>query len=838
MEIPGAVSSNDGRARILKSRRTAALVLIFFTALTVLHLFPLSLRPLDMVHDPGDPLLNAWILSWVGHQAFRNPFALFDANIFYPHRNTLAFSEHMLPLALVAAPLNILFDNPVLASNIVLLLTFVLNAFGMFLLVRRLTGNDVAGIASGIVFAFSSYKIMHVSHLQLLAAMGIPLSFLYLHKFLADRRWKDSVLFALFFALQALACIYYGLFSIAVFSLILPLALLLHARTLKASFFVRLGVPLLVAGACLFLFSLPYEQTFKTLGLNRGLTAGAELQNYFAAGPKNFLWGGLLSRWGSPERFLFPGLAACLLTVFALLGLKKPAEPAGGRPRRALARVARVAVIIFVVVNLVSIVAVLAGGVRIAWGPLQFSATEAAKPALAIFLLAVPLFVIRIVRMLRSKKGTQRRRWILLYAAVVYWSAMLSFGGGFKVFGRTTSVIPLPFTFFFRHLTGFTGIREPARFAVFVLFGVSVLAGFGWAGIAGRMTNGSLRRVLGIALIAVLNIEYLSLPIEGNLVPVGRDVPPTYAWLKTQPQDAVILELPLLDWQPGESLYLYFSTFHRRNLVNGYSGFIPASAYALREIFRDFPSRDSVDTLSALGVSFVIVHAGWIAPEWVWIFAKSAEARFGEELRLEKRFQYASSRPHLYREFLGDDLVFSVHRGRPVPNTEERRPEDRLPSISRDGWRFEVSDNPEAESLMTDGNPGTAWTTGKPKYPGAFIRIDLKNVYNLRLISLAAGLDAQGFGLDFRIESSEDGTTWRAVPFRYDKTEFLLDLIRDQKRARQYLRLEDGRARYLKIVQTGRGDEAPWSVAELRLYGQPEGPAASPGDSARRPEPY
>ena len=50
----------------------------------------------DGVHDDGDPLMVTWVLAWVAHQLPRAPAHLFDANIFYPERNTLAFSETLL----------------------------------------------------------------------------------------------------------------------------------------------------------------------------------------------------------------------------------------------------------------------------------------------------------------------------------------------------------------------------------------------------------------------------------------------------------------------------------------------------------------------------------------------------------------------------------------------------------------------------------------------------------------------------------------------------------------------------------------------------------------------
>jgi hypothetical protein len=41
----------------------------------------------------------------VAHQLPRDPVHLFDANIFYPAKHTLAFSEHLFTLAMMGAPL-------------------------------------------------------------------------------------------------------------------------------------------------------------------------------------------------------------------------------------------------------------------------------------------------------------------------------------------------------------------------------------------------------------------------------------------------------------------------------------------------------------------------------------------------------------------------------------------------------------------------------------------------------------------------------------------------------------------------------------------------------------
>ena len=55
--------------------------------------------------DLGDPLFSIWRISWVNHQLWRHPLALFDANIFYPERLTLTYSDPVIVPALISAPL-------------------------------------------------------------------------------------------------------------------------------------------------------------------------------------------------------------------------------------------------------------------------------------------------------------------------------------------------------------------------------------------------------------------------------------------------------------------------------------------------------------------------------------------------------------------------------------------------------------------------------------------------------------------------------------------------------------------------------------------------------------
>ena len=88
---------------------------LIFLACVFLQLYPLPFHPADSVRDPGDPLLNTWIMAWVQDTVFSDPRRLFDAPIFHPLENTLSFSEHLLPQALLSLPVRMAFNNPVLA---------------------------------------------------------------------------------------------------------------------------------------------------------------------------------------------------------------------------------------------------------------------------------------------------------------------------------------------------------------------------------------------------------------------------------------------------------------------------------------------------------------------------------------------------------------------------------------------------------------------------------------------------------------------------------------------------------------------------------------------------
>src|SRR5262245_16262129 len=125
---------------MLRSR--GATVLGVCLLLAIVHTWPLAVHPgRHSLNDNADAQLNEWILAWVAHQLPRDPGHLFEANIFYPAHDALAFSEPLIVPGLMGAPLSWTGGSPVLVYNIVLIIGFALTAFVTAWLVEEWTGS-------------------------------------------------------------------------------------------------------------------------------------------------------------------------------------------------------------------------------------------------------------------------------------------------------------------------------------------------------------------------------------------------------------------------------------------------------------------------------------------------------------------------------------------------------------------------------------------------------------------------------------------------------------------------------------------------------------------------
>jgi hypothetical protein len=239
----------------------AAAVLAGALVLTAALTYPLVPK-LDRVGrvNTDDGRLSIWNVAWVADALIVNPRSLFDANIFYPARNTLAFSEANIGAGLLAVPAWGLTGNPFLAHNSVVVIAFVLAGTGAYYLVRYLSGSREAAAVAGVLFGFCPFIFARTAHIQLLMTAGLPFSLLAFHR-LVDRPslGRALTLGVVLFA-QAVSCAYYGIFA----GLMVGLGTLVFAasRGLWRSprYWTSIGVAGAVSLGLTLPFFLPYLQ--------------------------------------------------------------------------------------------------------------------------------------------------------------------------------------------------------------------------------------------------------------------------------------------------------------------------------------------------------------------------------------------------------------------------------------------------------------------------------------------------------------------------------------------------------------------------------------------------
>src|SRR6516165_8674527 len=139
--VTGAVAGRVP-ARNAGGLRELAIVLVVAGLLSAALTYPLAFK-LGKVGrvDNGDGLISIWNVAWVARTLVVDPLHVFDANIFYPHRDTLAYSESNLGAGALAIPAYWATRNPFAAHNAAVAAAFVLSFIGMFYLVRHLTGD-------------------------------------------------------------------------------------------------------------------------------------------------------------------------------------------------------------------------------------------------------------------------------------------------------------------------------------------------------------------------------------------------------------------------------------------------------------------------------------------------------------------------------------------------------------------------------------------------------------------------------------------------------------------------------------------------------------------------
>ncbi len=479
------------------------------TALT----YPLVPRMGSMARlDGGDAKFGLWNVAWIGHALLTQPSHLLDANIFYPHTGTLAYSELNLGAGILGFPGYALTRNPLVALNsaiaIGLLLTFVLT----WALVRRLTGSPGAGLVAATLFTFCPNIPTRSAEIQLLMTFGIPLVFLAFHRFHERPGVGRGAALGAALAVAGLACAYYGLYTGTALA---AMALVMADR--RRAYWTGLGAALVTMGLIVAPVYMPYQAARQAVAAPQAASAenilawSAHVSDFLASPTFGDSWwlpalGRTLGPWQDP---MFPGLVMLALAAVAC--------------------------------------------------------------------------------------ARERRREVAAYAAVAVLAAWAAFGPRLGLYSLVANSIP-----------GMGLLRAPVRYGILVSFALAVLAGFGARRIVGR------RPVVAAALVLLAAVELTVWAGPGTrpgwaLSPLPP-VPAAYRMLADLPDGPVVVfpfPYQRTDYH-NHTRAMFWSVFHWKPLVNGYSDVVPPDFDQIAVPINSFPSPAAFDIMRARHVRYVV----------------------------------------------------------------------------------------------------------------------------------------------------------------------------------------------------------------------------------------
>ena len=314
----------------------AALLAIASLVLAVFMTWPLavglgSLGRTGVTNDPrfgtnGDGMFCLWNVSWVARTVIADPLNLFDANIFHPHKKSLAYSEANIVAGVLGVPAWWTTKNPYITLNVVILIAFATAWLCMWRLVRHLTGNAVAATVAGILYAFCPYVFAHTAHVQLMLTGGIPLSMLMLHRLADTPSARRGMALGIALLVQALACAYYGIFAALMVGYAVLFLTVSRSLFSNRAWWTSVAIAALLAIAGVAPFFAPYLAIQQNEGfartLNDSVKFSANWSSYLASSAYAHRW--LLRAivsWPRWNEVMFPGFLTLALATGGLIAL-------------------------------------------------------------------------------------------------------------------------------------------------------------------------------------------------------------------------------------------------------------------------------------------------------------------------------------------------------------------------------------------------------------------------------------------------------------------------------------------------------------------------------------
>lgn len=718
--------------------------------------------------DAGDPLLTAAILRWnATHLPLTDAWWQFP--IFFPSRDTLAFSEHLLGLSVLASPLEWV-AGPLTSYNLITLLTFPLCAISMYALVYRLTRSAAGAFVAGVAFGFAPYRIAQLPHVQMLASFYAPLALLGLHEYVESGRRKWLVLYGAAWMLQGAANMYCVFFFSALVAL-WGLWFVLARRRWRA--LAEIVAATLVAAIPLAVVLGKYVTVHTFHGFVR---SAMEIQEFSAdvaavlCAPSTLSWWGWIRAQCGPEGDLFPGVAVFALFLLGLVNVLGWRRAVASRPASTwLGAIALLALLVGLVYTAAVAIVGLAGPTRFDLGVIHVSMSSVRREG-AIALCAM------VVALLLRPSVPRRGRYadvlgFYVVAAIVTW--VMALGPSITLMGTPLHVTG-PFAWLML-LPGANGLRVPARFWLMTVICLSVVAGM----VVSELLSNRRRAATAIAVV-LLGCAVFG---DGLVDRIGDDPAPAPLPDESSLRGHTVMYLPIGQYFDIPSTYR--AVIDGWSSVNGYSGYTPNYYPAIIEAVRsEDPSL--FEPFQRYGPLDVIVPHD--APR----LRSVIEQQPGVTM-------------------VGSNSAVTHYRlpARPVGAVRARGQQVRIA-----GATATCATGTEPQAL--DGRLLTVWRC--PQTADAAFTIDLGGVATVGAVVTALGPFVTEFPRHLIVETSIDGRAWNQQWAGSGLGPVVWTALEEPQVVPATVVFTPTAARFIRLRQTGRDPSHPWTIAELQVF--------------------
>jgi hypothetical protein len=392
--------------------------------------------------------------------------------------------------------------------------------------------------------------------------------------------------------------------------------------------------------------------------------------------------------------------------------------------------------------------------------------------------------------------------WVPAAAALALVLVALSLGRDVMVIGHRFG--PGPYRLLYDWVPGFRRVRIPERLGLLAMLFVALLVARGLS-----LLRAAHLPLVAAVLAALVPLEHLSpLPFTEQ-VPVGRAVPAVYSWLG-QDHARAVAELPVRGegLVREETLEMYFSTYHWKPIIEGYTAYPALLTRVLRRLAAQFPSDASRQAFQRIGVDTVLVHQG--RPVGQELYTRLPEAVAAGFLRREARFAgpgarlYDSEADEVYRILDAPSLASA-----PFPAGHRRRDP---------AWRYRSKVGDPAP--VGDGDLSTSYRVTRPLVGDEFIEVTFGGPLRVSGLVMPLRWDSV-FPTRFRVAARDGAGAWLEVA-RFDDAHALqlLDrLLADPGSAALGFDL-GGREAWglVLLVEEGGTSFDGWAIPEIEVW--------------------